>query len=151
MSEHEANSSGERIDVVRALMRAWSAHDVEGVLALVSDDVIWHYAVGLPPCLGKAAMGEFLTGLAGHQQELAWRLTNHAETNDRVLVEGVDDYVNPAGHRVQVPYMGAYDFDGDSITGWRDYVDMRTMRAAEKGGGVPEHLVALVEAGEPLS
>ncbi|MFT5531573.1 MAG: limonene-1,2-epoxide hydrolase [Candidatus Poriferisodalaceae bacterium] len=144
------NGGSGRIEIVKALMRAWSAHDVEGVVALVSDDVEWHYAVGQPPVHGKEHMAKFLSRLSKHQLQLAWRLVHHAENGDVLLVEGVDDYVNPSGNRVQVPYMGAYEFDGNTVTHWRDYVDMTSMQNAEKGDAVPDYLVPLVEAGETV-
>ena len=138
-----------RINIVRSVMGAWAAHDVDGVITHMHPDIEWHYHVGSEPVRGTSAMAEFLTALAGHQRDLDWKLIRAAETENAVLLEGTDDYRNPEGVRVQVPYMGVYEFaDTDRpqlVTGWRYYLDMRTMRTAEKGDGIPAWLVPLVD------
>lgn len=139
----------DRIDIVRSVMGAWAAHDVDGVIAHMHPDIEWHYHVGSEPVRGTGAMVEFLSNLAGHQLDLEWKLIRAAETDDAVLLEGTDDYRNPQGVRVQVPYMGVYEFtDADHptlVTHWRDYLDMRIMLRAEKGEGIADWLVPLVD------
>jgi limonene-1,2-epoxide hydrolase len=134
-----------RIDVVRAVMEAWGRHDIDGVLAHMAPDIEWHYQVGSRPVRGVEPMRKVLEKLQHQQHDSRWRLVRHAESDDAVLLEGVEDYVNPDGHRVQAPYMGVYEFDGLIVTAWRDYVDLGLMRMGEAGEPLAEWLVPLVE------
>lgn len=89
-----------------------------------------------------------LERLQDHQLDSQWRLVRHAADGDHVMIEAIDDYRNPDGHRVQVPYMGVYEFDGLTITAWRDYVDLGVMMKAETGEPLAEWLEPLISAGE---
>ena len=42
--------------VVRALFDAFARRDLAAILAVVNDDVVWHYIGGAEPIRGKAAM-----------------------------------------------------------------------------------------------
>lgn len=138
--------TGHRIDVVKAVMGAWARHDVDGLLAHISPDIVWHYQVGSRPVVGRDKMRKMLDRLKTHQLDSKWRLVRHAESDGVVFIEAIDDYTNPDGHRVQAPYMGVYEFDGPLITHWRDYVDLGVMMKGEAGEELPEWLVELVEA-----
>jgi limonene-1,2-epoxide hydrolase len=142
------SSDGDRrlVDVVKAAMAAWADHDIEGVLSHVADDIEWHYHVGSPPVQGREAMAKLLNRLKSHQLDSQWRLVRHAEADGTVFIEAIDDFRNPDGHRVQVPYSGVYQFDDGLITHWRDYLDMPTMMKSEGGEPPPEWLQALIDA-----
>lgn len=137
------------LETVNAIMEAWSRSDVEGVLAHVTDDIEWHYQVGSRPVVGRDTMAKLLNKLAGHQLDSAWRIIRHAareEANGRtaLFVEAIDDYRNPDGHRVQVPYAGVYELVDGKVAAWRDYVDMGLMSRAEIGEALPAWIEALV-------
>lgn len=134
----------ERIETVKAVMAAWARHDIDELMSHMHPDVEWHYQVGSRPAVGADAMRKILDKLQHHQLESRWRLVHHAETDDRVLIEAIDDFVNPDGRRVRAPYMGVYEFDGDLISHWRDYVDMGVMMASERGEPTPEWIEPLV-------
>ncbi len=140
-----------KIEVVQELFRAWGRHDVDTIIGLMAADVEWHYHVGSPPVNGVDAMRKVLDRLKNHQIDSTWRLTRHAETGNALLVEGVDDFESAAGHRVQVPYMGVYEFDGEAITSWRDYVDLGLLTAAQAGEALGDHLRPLIDAGVPIN
>lgn len=133
-----------RIDVIMAVMAAWGRHDIDELLTHISPDVEWHYQVGSRPVQGRDNMRKMLERLKDHQLDSRWRLISHAETGGTVLIEAIEDYRNPDGHRVRAPYMGAYEFEGMTITAWRDYVDMGTMMKGEAGEELPEWLEQLV-------
>ena len=137
----------ERIDVVAEVMEAWGRHDIDTVLANVTEDVEWHYLVGARPVRGREHMRNLLQRLTAVQRDATWRVTNHAETERGLLVEGVDDFTGPDGNRVRVPYMGAYEFEGDLISGWRDYVDEGMMARAMAGEQLGKWIDELIAAG----
>lgn len=124
--------------ILGKVIAAWQAKDIDGVLAHMSDDIVWHYAAAaMPPVRGKAAAAKLLRNFHPDMNGIQWRIFAYAETGDRLFIEGVDDYTTADGKRVAAPYAGVLDFEGDLICGWRDYVDL----------GV----IAQQKAGEPMS
>jgi limonene-1,2-epoxide hydrolase len=124
--------------LLRQVIEAWQAKDIDRVLSHMADDIVWHYAAAaMPPVRGKAAARKLLERFQGDMHGIQWRIFSHAESGDRLFIEGVDDYRTADGNRVAAPYAGVLEFRGDLITGWRDYVDL----------GV----IAQQKAGEPLS
>lgn len=144
MAEHEVGHK--QVDTVAAVMGAWGRKDIDGLLAHISPEIEWHYQVGSPPVSGLAAMTKMLDRLKDHQLNSKWRLTNWAANGDLLFIEGVDDYENPTGQRVRVPYAGVYRFDGDLICEWRDYVDLGLLMKGESGEAAPEWLEPLLGA-----
>lgn len=124
--------------ILQQVIEAWQAKDIDKVLSFMTDDIVWHYAAAaMPPVRSKAAAAKLLARFQADMHQIQWRIFSHAETGDRLFVEGVDEYRSPEGHRVATPYAGVLDFRGDLICGWRDYVDL---------GVGAQH-----KAGEPLS
>ncbi len=103
---------------VQSVINAWKNKDIETVLSHVSDDIVFFYAIGEKPVRGKTEMRALLSRLKDHQQDLNWRIKNSAETGNMVMTEGVDEYTNPAGLRVQTPHMTAFEFTDGKISGW---------------------------------
>jgi len=133
---------GRRYDILREVIEAWQAKDIDRVLAHMADDIVWHYAApGLPPVRGKVAARKLLTNFQADMHGIQWRIFAYAEAGDRLFIEGVDDYHTTDGKRVAAPYAGVLEFQGDLICGWRDYVDLGVM-AQQKSG---EPLSAQVE------
>ncbi len=135
-----------RIDQFLALIDAWKRRDIEDVLARMDDDIVWHFAVGAePPLKGKAAARKFLTRFGADMAEVRWRVFDHAESGDRLFVEGVDEFTTKSGLTVVAPYAGVIRFRGDRILDWRDYVDVGVI-AAQQGGAAPAaHVLALAD------
>jgi limonene-1,2-epoxide hydrolase len=123
-----------KLAVLKSVMAAWKAGDIEGVLAHMHDDVVWHFAAAVaPPAKGKAKTRRFMENFRPQMTQIRWRLFDHAESGDRLFVEGVEDYDAADGAVVLAPYAGVFRFEGDLIIGWRDYVDVGVMEA-QKGG-----------------
>ena len=135
----------QRTEIVEAIVAAWRAHDIDTVMSHVTDDIDWHFHVGSRPVRGAKAMRSVLSKLAAYQLDVRWRLVRSAETSDAVLVEGTDDFHTPDGTHVQVPYMGVFEFAGDKVSAWRDYVDLDVMTRAGAGEALADWLTPLVE------
>ena len=119
---------------LQTLITAWKARDIDAVLALLTDDVVWHYAAAaMPPVRGKATTRKLLTRFLADMHDVNWRIFCHAETADRLFVEGVDEFRNPDGYVIATPYAGVMDFRDGLICGWRDYVDLGTTTAQQAG------------------
>lgn len=120
--------------ILTQVITAWQSKDIPAVLAHMTDDIVWHYAApGLPPVRGKAAAEKLLRQFQADMHDIQWRIFAHAETSDRLFLEGVDDYRTTDGKRIAVPYAGVLEFRGELIRGWRDYVDLDVI-AAQKAG-----------------
>ena len=122
---------------LKSVMAAWKAGDIDGVLAHLHDDIVWHFAAAVAaPARGKAKARKFLESFRPQMTTVRWRLFDYAENGDRLFVEGLEDYDVAGGGQVLAPYAGVFHFDGDLIIGWRDYVDVEVMEA-QKAGAPP--------------
>jgi limonene-1,2-epoxide hydrolase len=136
---------GARFDILKQVIAAWQAKDLDRVLALMHDDIVWHYAApGAPPVRGKAKAEKLLKRLQADMHDIAWRIFAHAEAGDRLFIEGVDEYTNAEGRRIAVPYAGVLEFQGDQIIGWRDYVDLAVISQQQSGEAAPAHVRELL-------
>jgi len=126
------------------IINAWKKHDIDAVLSRVSDDIVWYAYVGVAPIVGKPAMRTMLEKMAPNRSAERWRLFNHAINGNVLFVEGVDDWDDAAGHRLEVPYCGIVEFKNGLVTGWRDYFDIGTLNAMKAGGPVPAEILPLV-------
>lgn len=133
-----------RLDIFLALVEAWNGGDVDAVLSLMTDTVVWHIAAAaIPPVSGKAAVRAVLEKLRSDMAETRWRILCHAESTDRLFVEGVDAYRRTNGVEVAMPYAAVVEFEGNLIASWRDYIDTRRMESLRAGDAPPDYLCAL--------
>lgn len=104
--------------------------------------------MGSRPIVGVDGVRKTLDRLARHQLDVASQIVQAAESESAVMVEGTDDYRNPTGVHVRVPYMGVFQFGdpaSNRVTAWRDYVDLSLMKAAEAAEPQDPWVTALVE------
>jgi uncharacterized protein (TIGR02246 family) len=126
------------------LIRAWHEHDIDAVLALLAEDIVWYPAVGSPPVQGRDGVRKVLEQFAPKRRQENWKIFHHAVNGERLFVEGVDDYLDDQGRRVAVPYAGVVEYRGGQITGWRDYFDVSTLNRMKAGEPIPEAIVPLI-------
>lgn len=135
-----------KLEVMKALIAAWSKGDVDGALAHMHEDIVWHYAASVaPPLKGKVKARKFLENFKSQISEVRWRIFDYAENGDRLFVEGVDEYLSKDGGLVAAPYAGVIEFSGDLIIGWRDYVDMGVMESQKAGNPRAAWVDALID------
>lgn len=133
------------VRILLDLIDRWKAKDVDGVLALMDDDIVWHYAAAIaPPVRGKAKARKLLESLAPQISEVRWRIFDHAERDGRLFVEGVDEYVSAEGRLVSAPYAGVVEFRDGRISGLREYFDLGLVNALKAGEEMKEHVRALI-------
>jgi hypothetical protein len=133
------------IQILLGLINAWKAKDIDGVLAFMHDDIVWHYAAVIaPPLKGKAKARKLLEGMAPQLRDVTWRIFDHAEKGDRLFVEGVDEYVSAEGRLVSAPYAGVVEFRDGKIIGLREYFDMGAVNAQKAGEPMKEHVRAMI-------
>jgi limonene-1,2-epoxide hydrolase len=135
-----------KIDIYLAIIADWKRKDIDAVLSHMSDDIVWHFAAAAePPLRGKASARKFLSRFGADIAEVRWRVFHHAESGNRLFVEGVDELVAPDGTITAAPYAGVLEFDGDLVTGWRDYVDVGVMAAQRRGEPLSAQVLELMD------
>ena len=144
-AEASAGKKPGHLAVLHSLIAAWKTKDIDGVLSHLTEDIEWHYLVGLPPLKGKPAARAFLEKFGAPIAEVRWRIFDAAVIDDRMLVEGVDEYFTTNGGHVVVPYMGILQFRDGLIFRWRDYADSGLAGKLKNGEPVPDYVTALVD------
>jgi limonene-1,2-epoxide hydrolase len=117
-----------RCDLVREFIGAWEARDVEAILSRMTQGAAY-LNVGLSEAKGREAIRATVTPFLTTASEVRWTITHIAETQDGVvLTERIDVFV--IGQKtLSVPVMGAFEFEGDLISAWRDYFDLPGFQA----------------------
>jgi limonene-1,2-epoxide hydrolase len=136
--------------VLTALIDAWHHQDIEGVLVHVTDDIVWRNSSGFAPAIrGKAAMRTALQGMAPVIKTNRWRIFDYAESQDRLFMEGVDEFWLQGGQHVAIPYAGVLEFRGLLIHEWREYFDGRLSAAGKAGEPVTPEVLDMI--GRPIA
>jgi limonene-1,2-epoxide hydrolase len=115
-------------DWVKAFIAAWEARDLEGILGRMTADATY-LNVGLSEAKGHEAIRATITPFLMAATAVRWTITHIAETPDGVvLTERVDEFV--IGEKtLSIPVMGAFEFEGELISAWRDYFDLPGFQA----------------------
>jgi ketosteroid isomerase-like protein len=133
------------IKVLLCLISAWKAKDIDGVLSFMHDDIVWHFAAVIaPPLKGKVKARKLLDAMAPDVRDVTWRIFDYAERDERLFVEGVDEYVSVSGHLVSAPYAGVVEFRDGKIIGLREYFDLGSVNALKAGEPIKEHVRAMI-------
>jgi limonene-1,2-epoxide hydrolase len=134
---------------LQAIIAAWRNHDVEGVLAHVTDDIVWRNSSGnAPAVVGKPAMRAALETMAPVIDRDEWRNFDFAESHDRLFVEGVDEFWLKTGQHVAIPYAGVFQFRGLLIREWREYFDGRISAAMKAGAPMTDEVRTMISRPE---
>jgi len=134
-----------RFEQFKTVIESWKNKDIDAVIDAMSDDIVWHYAAAIaPPVKGKEEARAFLERFGAVIGEVKWRIFETAETEDRLFVEGVDEYITKDGVSVAAPYAGVIEYSGDKISGWRDYVDRGVIDHMKAGNPYPEQIKELI-------
>ena len=144
-AEAARDTKKEYLAVYHGLIADWGRKDIDAVLARMTDDIVWHYLVGLPPLTGKAAARGFLEKFGAPIKEVRWRIFDAAVVEDRLMVEGVDEYLTTTGGHVVVPYMGILTFRGGLVSRWRDYCDSGLAGKMKNGEAAPDYVNTLID------
>ena len=133
------------LPVLNAIIAAWRVQEIEGVLVHVTDDIVWRNSSGFAPAIrGKAAMRQALVGMAGLIARNEWRLFDYAESEDRLFMEGVDEFWLKSGQHVAIPYAGSLQFRGPLVAEWREYFDGRISAAMKAGAPMSPEVAEMI-------
>jgi len=84
----------------------WNGHDLNGILAMMTDDVVFEASFGKDPwgarVVGKPAVREFLHGMFTRIPDVRWDEHRHFACPDHVVVEWVTTGTPGGGTRYEV-------------------------------------------------
>ena len=95
---------GERF--VNRFNTVWNGHDVDGILAMMTDDVIFEASFGKDPwgsrVVGKATLREFLGDMFERIPDIRWDEIRHYVHPDVAVVEWITSGTPHGGSRFEV-------------------------------------------------
>lgn len=103
----------------------WNKGDMSAVIALLSDDIIYHN-MPLEPISGKQMVSDYLCS-AGPYSDVNWEIVSIAENGNKVLTERIDKFTS-RGNAIELQVMGVFEITAMKITAWRDYFDLSSYR-----------------------
>jgi limonene-1,2-epoxide hydrolase len=109
------------LETVRAFIAAIERKDLDGALALVSDDCEYDN-VPMSKMFGPDAIRAALTPFLAPASEVEWVTHREAATGVVVCNERTDRFRFPHGW-VEIPVTGVWEVHDGRITLWRDYFD----------------------------
>jgi limonene-1,2-epoxide hydrolase len=110
-------------DVVTRFCAAWSAGDLDAIMAFFTDDAVYHN-IPIAPVTGRDMIRTTIQGFIGGVDKVEFRVLNIAASGNVVMTERVDAFFGPA-KTIEIPVMGTFEVTGDGkIAAWRDYFDM---------------------------
>lgn len=116
-------------DRVLAFIELWNRRDLDGLLAAMAPDCVYHN-IPWAPLVGHAAIREGLSLFVADAAEIDWRVLHIAQGADGlVLTERLDRFLL-AGQWLEMPVMGIFQLRDGLITHWRDYFDSAQFQAA---------------------
>lgn len=117
--------------VVNAFMAAFDRKDLDGALALVTDDC-YYDNVPLGDMRGREKMREFLAPMMGGNDPVKFEVLRQVAGDKLVMNERIDRFVM-GGKQVALPVSGVFEVVDGKINFWRDYFDKGMFMKALKG------------------
>lgn len=109
---------------VEAFIGHWNACDIDAMLALCAEDIVYHN-IPMEPIHGTAAMREMVSGFLADIAACDWETHAIAANGSTVLTERTDGFTFKDGRHAAIRVMGTFELDAEGrITAWRDYFDM---------------------------
>lgn len=121
-------------ETVEAFIGHWNACDIDALMALCADDIVYHN-IPMEPVRGTTEMRAMVEGFFANLAGCDWQTHAIAANGSTVLTERTDGFTFKDGRRAAIRVMGTFDIGPDGrITGWRDYFDMLEFQREFAGG-----------------
>jgi limonene-1,2-epoxide hydrolase len=118
--------------LVRDFLGAWPRRDLDELMGFFAPDAVYHN-VPVAPCVGAAAIRATFAGFLTTMPGIVLDVVNLVANGALVMVERVDRFVMPDGHRFDLPVTGVFEVRDGKIVAFRDYFNLATF---EEGSGL---------------
>jgi limonene-1,2-epoxide hydrolase len=109
---------------VEAFIGHWNRCDIDAMLALCAEDIVYHN-IPMDPINGTAAMRAMVEGFLANITACDWQTHAIAANGNTVLTERTDGFTFKDGRHAAIRVMGTFEIGSDGrITAWRDYFDI---------------------------
>jgi limonene-1,2-epoxide hydrolase len=133
---HGVEAASTPSEVVTAFIAAFNRRDIDGALALVTDDVEYDN-VPMGKVFGPEAMLELLSnGITARATAIEWLVLRQVAEGDTVLNERLDRFLLD-DRWVEIPVAGVFETRDGRIALWRDFFDDQTVKGQLTSG--PAH------------
>lgn len=113
------------VQIVEKVYAAFAALDLEGVYALLADDVVYQN-MAQAPVHGKEALRRMWSKF-GNISHISFEILNTARNGNVVLNERLDHLVIE-GREIRIPMSASFTIEKGKIVAWREYYDMASMQ-----------------------
>ncbi|CCE04266.1 conserved hypothetical protein [Bradyrhizobium sp. STM 3843] len=108
-----------RRNLLNSLFSAFNRHDGTGVMACMTDDIVFDAAAGPDICGRRLAGASEVRGTFEatwtSMPDVSWECTRHAVFGDRALSEWIFRATAANGQRIEVQGCDLFEFRGDRI------------------------------------
>ncbi|PCI19891.1 MAG: limonene-1,2-epoxide hydrolase [Piscirickettsiaceae bacterium] len=113
-------------DTVREFCSAWDNLDLDKILALMSEDAVYHN-MPLAPLKGQQQIAEFIGGFFAMSSSCKFNILTLVADDHCVVTERVDTFGLKDGSSIdELPVLGIFEFDNNGkINAWREYWDLQ--------------------------
>jgi ketosteroid isomerase-like protein len=110
---------------VRRFGEVWNAHDLDGIIDMFTDDVVFEASFGKAPwgtrAVGKAAARELIANMLGRVPDIRWDEIRHFVCPDHATVESVTTGSPRDGERFEVHLVDVLTLRDGKIAAKRSY------------------------------
>ncbi len=118
--------------IVRDFLGAWPRRDLDELMSFFTADAVYHN-VPVAPCVGAAAIRDTFAGFLATMPGIVLDVVHLVADGDLVMVERIDRFVMPDGHRFDLPVTGVFEVRAGKIVAFRDYFNLASF---EKESGL---------------
>ena len=114
--------------VVTDLIRACEAHDLDAVVALVTEDIEYDN-VPIGKVFGPdGVLGVLSAGVSQAASQVEWVVHRQVAAGNTVMNERTDRFLVDE-RWIEIPIAAVFEIRGDKVSLWRDYFDLDTYRS----------------------
>jgi limonene-1,2-epoxide hydrolase len=110
-------------EAVRALIEANEAKDVDALLDVLTDDIVYEN-VPMSVLNGHDEIRAMLTGFLGAAERIEWEVLHQVEQGDVVMNERIDRFWMADGKEIALRVAGLFEVRDGKVAVWRDYFDL---------------------------
>jgi limonene-1,2-epoxide hydrolase len=110
-------------ETVTALIKANEARDIDALLAVVTDDIVYEN-VPMGVMNGTEEVRAMLAPFLAGAERVTWEVLEQVESGDTVMNERIDRFWLAGDHKIELRVAGVFKVRDGKVSVWRDYFDL---------------------------